>query len=699
MNHSTLSNKLTTPEGLLTAEYTPFKRLIALKDKAGTPIPLSALWINKFPAIHLRLFDATKISFDKAIDEKRSGDRFKVSFNNWSWWNSSIKNKIPISIIVKSEEEDKEWEIEIPPFLTILGLKVWIIKKLANKSWIENTNRISLMHHEEELDNEYTINDYALKKYDIINFHIRKLGNQVLYEQNDKGVDSFSSILDFTSFNLAMNPKIDLVCHICVHCNNGKEGYGTGFLISKDHIMTNDHVLSDRGGKIRLDLTMYPQVNLDTATFFYDDDDEKKAIVVPLDKVIYTSKSPRNGPITEQKLDFCIVKMNTSTLKPMDRIKLYQLSSKAEQICLKTEKINNHFRANIIQHPTISQKDSDGKEISKKPMPKKIAFRENLITLVREFELHYQTQTDKGSSGSPVFDDDGNFIGLHRSGCTLIELMLSKKWRELEKEIQMHFAYNFPEYSLELKFISETNIEWRIDSYKASNSQDGHTLLSLLEHISRNFKNLIVKNKEKLWACSFLKRLSGEITDENMEKTLRLKLPELRNELQKLIHINNLDLDLTLIEKEKFQINWTITNDLTYNGTTINGLLSHLKQNYPILINKDTIRTWASAFLRKQESEIVEDLEKHINCSIAVIASKIFLDIQKNQALERVFERKRWNSDIKPLSERQKKTKNINPRDRYELSIPINGGEEEEYPLREKNFPIEEEGCCSCTVC
>ena len=56
-------------------------------------------------------------------------------------------------------------------------------------------------------------------------------------------------------------------------------------------------------------------------------------------------------------------------------------------------------RVYIVQHP-------DGQ-------PKKIAFQHNLLRVVEPELLQYWTDTEVGSSGSPVFDDNWDIVGLH----------------------------------------------------------------------------------------------------------------------------------------------------------------------------------------------------------------------------------------------------------------------------------------------
>lgn len=62
-------------------------------------------------------------------------------------------------------------------------------------------------------------------------------------------------------------------------------------------------------------------------------------------------------------------------------------------------KVQDGISVNIIQHP--------GGEL------KKIAIRDNELRFHDEKIIQYWTDTEHGSSGSPVFDDVWNIIGLH----------------------------------------------------------------------------------------------------------------------------------------------------------------------------------------------------------------------------------------------------------------------------------------------
>ena len=60
------------------------------------------------------------------------------------------------------------------------------------------------------------------------------------------------------------------------------------------------------------------------------------------------------------------------------------------------------MNVNIIQHPN--------------GLPKTIAIRNNLLTARSDTRLLYETDTDFGSSGAPVFNDQWDVVALHHYG-------------------------------------------------------------------------------------------------------------------------------------------------------------------------------------------------------------------------------------------------------------------------------------------
>ena len=90
-------------------------------------------------------------------------------------------------------------------------------------------------------------------------------------------------------------------------------------------------------------------------------------------------------------LDFAILKLkqpsprNPLTLAPQS---LAQVGS-------------DKLPVNIVQHPQGN--------------PKMIGVRNNLVSSLEEWEIRYFTDTMRGSSGSPVCDDDWHVVALHRA--------------------------------------------------------------------------------------------------------------------------------------------------------------------------------------------------------------------------------------------------------------------------------------------
>jgi endonuclease G len=165
---------------------------------------------------------------------------------------------------------------------------------------------------------------------------------------------------------------------------SGSAGKGTGFLVAPWLFMTNNHVLPDAdmaaAATVRFgyqeqesgDIAGVTTVKLDPARFFV------------------------TSPYTE--LDYTLVAaapMPTDAQPPGAALGSIRLMGSLGKI-LEGEPVN------IIQHP-------DGR-------PMEIAFRNNrLISLVSDDVMTYSTDTDRGSSGAPVFNDQWELVALHRA--------------------------------------------------------------------------------------------------------------------------------------------------------------------------------------------------------------------------------------------------------------------------------------------
>jgi len=172
------------------------------------------------------------------------------------------------------------------------------------------------------------------------------------------------------------------VCRIEIRDGIGRVlGHGTGFLVSPSVLMTNNHVLPDADS-----------ARQSLAQFNYEND---------MNLMPRPTKSFRLDPdqffVTDQKLDFTLVAVEKASsedekLSQFGHLKLLTDSGKA----LVGEYVS------IIQHPLGA--------------PKAVAVRENQIVDNFSDYVHYATDTERGSSGSPVFSDGWDVVALHHAG-------------------------------------------------------------------------------------------------------------------------------------------------------------------------------------------------------------------------------------------------------------------------------------------
>lgn len=158
---------------------------------------------------------------------------------------------------------------------------------------------------------------------------------------------------------------------------------GSGFLVSSELFLTNQHVLDDADAA-------------QSAIVIFDDElDEngrpKAQSKYRLAPERFFEASPEN------QLDFALVALG-------DRI---EGNASVEELgfCALSSAPDRHrigMPVNIIQHPNA--------------LPKIIAIRNNLLVHRDETHLQYETDTETGSSGAPVFNDQWEVVALHHYG-------------------------------------------------------------------------------------------------------------------------------------------------------------------------------------------------------------------------------------------------------------------------------------------
>ena len=143
--------------------------------------------------------------------------------------------------------------------------------------------------------------------------------------------------------------------------------FGTAFLVAPGLVLTNAHVMRalperEKSG-VRFNVGLQPEPQWR-----------------------YFAEVAAQSPV--EALDFALVRLRAP--------------APAAPVTLSVEAARAGQPANILQHPY-----GDAMQV---------ALRHNEVVRVDAERLYYVADTEGGSSGSPVFDDDWHVIGLHRAG-------------------------------------------------------------------------------------------------------------------------------------------------------------------------------------------------------------------------------------------------------------------------------------------
>jgi len=159
---------------------------------------------------------------------------------------------------------------------------------------------------------------------------------------------------------------------------------GTGFRIADDLLLTNWHVLHDvRTGE--------PATKVVAEFDFEEDTDGSfvKSTAIPCEV---------DSVVTNQADDWAVIKPSEPLVDAWPIIRLADAMDPVKTAS-----------AYIVQHP-------NGKR-------KRVGFVRNQISSFDSRLLKYLTDTEPGSSGSPIFNADGALIGLHHAGGTPQEVV------------------------------------------------------------------------------------------------------------------------------------------------------------------------------------------------------------------------------------------------------------------------------------
>jgi endonuclease G, mitochondrial len=168
------------------------------------------------------------------------------------------------------------------------------------------------------------------------------------------------------------------VARIQIRQPNGQSyGWGTGFLIAPQVLITNNHVLPSKEWAVHSSAQFDYEINLH--------DQPVEAIDFPL--------NPQQLFYTSPELDFTVVAVDgQSLLNQFGWLPILDTPGKSFEGEWLT----------IVQHPSGERKQ--------------ICVRENRLLKRSDDVLWYSTDTLGGSSGSPVFNNDWFVVALHHSG-------------------------------------------------------------------------------------------------------------------------------------------------------------------------------------------------------------------------------------------------------------------------------------------
>ncbi len=155
---------------------------------------------------------------------------------------------------------------------------------------------------------------------------------------------------------------------------------GTGWMVGPDLLLTNHHVIdARRSGESHASAADFELQGRETVVEF-DFESGKTSAGAVVKAVVASSVG----------LDYALLRLDGG--KGRTPLKLTR-----ERVVVRAA---THLSVNIIQHP--------------RGMLKQVALRNNLVSGADQDTLRYFTDTDYGSSGSPVFDDAWKVVALHR---------------------------------------------------------------------------------------------------------------------------------------------------------------------------------------------------------------------------------------------------------------------------------------------
>ncbi len=184
------------------------------------------------------------------------------------------------------------------------------------------------------------------------------------------------------------------VARLYVQKGPGHGDWGTGFLVAPRLLLTNHHVIASPEEALRTHVQFSVEFDVDGAP--------KAAVTFRCE--------PQHGFVSDKELDFTLVavsELSDTGTHTLDAFGFLRLDPKIH-------KVTEDEFVTIIQHPNGDEKQ--------------IALRENRMLKIghtagdrKDNLLWYSSDTEPGSSGSPVMNDQWQVLGLHHAAVPELE--------------------------------------------------------------------------------------------------------------------------------------------------------------------------------------------------------------------------------------------------------------------------------------
>lgn len=188
----------------------------------------------------------------------------------------------------------------------------------------------------------------------------------------------------YTNFISLITEAKRKICRIIIKDDASKVGFATGFMVSKNLMLTNWHVFKNKEEAATSCIQFNYELGLDGHP--------QKSISFEL--------SPSTFFYSFKDLDYCLVAVEETDISgehKLEEIGYIYLDPNSGKLGNENQEL-----LNIIHHP-----NGDYKQLS---------IRENRFKKIMPTTLWYESDTAQGSSGSPVFNDQWQVVALHHMG-------------------------------------------------------------------------------------------------------------------------------------------------------------------------------------------------------------------------------------------------------------------------------------------